>query len=145
MPDRATSYYRQFETERTSNVDYSCFAGAGAFLSTPSELVRFGFALTGGTFLQPATVSLLQSRQQLTSGEETDFGLGWMLESVELAGRQTPVVGHASRTIEGASTSFLTFPDRGIVVVVTANVSFADMKSIALAVASVFAGVERRR
>ena len=139
IPNRVTSYYRYLERERTTNVDYSCFVGAGAFLSTPSDLVRFGMALTGGTFLQPATVSMLQTRQQLTSGEETDYGLGWMLDTVELAGERTRLVSHASRTIEGASTSFLTFPERGLVVAVMANISFADTKSIALGIAEGFA------
>jgi CubicO group peptidase (beta-lactamase class C family) len=138
VPNRVTSYYRNLGSEVTTNVDYSCFAGAGAFLSTPSDLVRFGFALTSGTILQAGTVSLLQTRQQLTSGEDTDYGLGWMLDTVELAGESTPLAFHASRTIEGASTSFLTFPERGLVVAVMANMSFADPKSIALAIAQVF-------
>ena len=137
IPNRATSYYRQLERERTSNVDYSCFAGAGAFLSTPSDLVRFGFAMK--KLLKPETASMLQTRQQLTSGEETDYGLGWMLDSVELAGERTPLAGHASRTIEGASTSFLTFPERGLIVAVTANRSFGDPRSIALDIAQAFA------
>ncbi len=82
---------------------------------------------------------MLQTRQQLTSGEDTDYGLGWMLETVELAGERTRLASHASRTIEGASTSFLTFPERGLVVAVMANMSFADMRSIALGVAQAFA------
>ena len=139
IPNRVTSYYRQLERERTSNVDYSCFAGAGAFLSTPSDLVRFGFAMASGKWLKSDTVSLLQTRQPLTSGEETDYGLGWMLETVELAGERTPLAGHASRTMEGASTSFLTFPERGLVVAVMANISFADPKSMALDIAQAFA------
>lgn len=137
IPNRATSYYRQLESERTSNVDYSCFAGAGAFLSTPSDLVRFGFSIK--KLLKPETVSLLQTRQQLRSGEETEYGLGWMLDTAELAGKRTPLAGHASRTIEGASTSFLTFPELGLVVAVTANRSFADPRSIASDIAQVFA------
>lgn len=147
MPNRVTSYYRHLESERSSDVDYSCFAGAGAFLSTPSDLVRFGLAMSplrqgyggqAGPLLKPETVSMLQTRQQLTSGEETEYGLGWMLETVELAGKPTPMAGHASRTMEGASTSFLTFPERGLVVAVMANISFADPKWIAWSVAQAF-------
>ena len=37
----------------------SCFAGAMAFFSTPSDMVRFSLALNNGTLLQPATVQLL--------------------------------------------------------------------------------------
>ena len=149
MPNRVTSYYRHLERETTSNVDYSCFAGAGAFLSTPSDLVRFGFGIMGNSrlrqgfgaqeLLQASNVSMLQTRQQLTTGEDTDYGLGWMLETVDLAGEPTQMAGHASRTIEGASTSFLTFPERGLVVAVSANISFADPKSIAWFIAQAFA------
>ena len=139
MSNRATSYFRgNLGSEITTDVDYSCFAGAGAFLSTPSDLVHFAHALTAGTFLQPATVALLQAPQMLSSGESTNYGLGWMLETVELAGVRTQVVGHASRTIEGASVSFLMFPERGLVVAVTSNIAFADMKSVAMEVAKVF-------
>lgn len=137
--DRVTSYFRgNFNNVLTTNVDYSCFAGGGAFFSTPSDLVRFGMALAKGKFLQPDTVKMLQTRQQLTSGVDTNYGLGWMLETVDLAGQPTNVAGHASRTIEGASTSFLMFPEHDIVVAVTSNMSFADMRSIALAIAEKF-------
>jgi CubicO group peptidase (beta-lactamase class C family) len=146
MPTRATSYFRgNLGSEITTDVDYSCFAGAGAFLSTPSDLVRFAHALTAGVFLQPTTVALLQSPQTLPSGESTSYGLGWMLETVELAGARTQVVGHASRTPEGASVSFLMFPERGLVVAVTANISFADMKSVAMGVARAFAEGKAQR
>lgn len=138
-PDRATSYYvDKLGRTVTTAVDYTCFAGAGAFLSTPSDLVRFGVAMNNGTLLKPDTVRLLRTRQSLASGEDTSYGLGWMLDTVELAGTRTLVAGHASRTIEGASTSFLTFPERGLVVAVSSNIAFANMRSIALAIAEAF-------
>ena len=143
--DRATFYYPKFSgdpalgAELAAEVDYSCFAGAGAFLSTPSDLVRFGLALNNGKLLQPATVKLLQTREMLTSGEATEYGLGWLIETVPLAGQQARMASHASRTLLGGSTSFLTFPDRGLVVAVTSNTSFAATRSIALNIAQVFA------
>lgn len=140
MPDRVTSYFRgNLGRAVTTDVDYSCFAGGGAFWSTPADLVRFGLAINAGTFLKADTVRLLHTAQVLTSGETTQYGLGWMLDTVELAGHPTRVVGHASRTIEGASTSFLTFPGLGLVVAVSSNMSFADMKSVALKIAGAFA------
>jgi replication-associated recombination protein RarA len=48
-------------------------------------------------------------------------------------------MGHSSRTIEGASTTFLMLPERRLVIAVSANISFADPRSIALAVAQIFA------
>jgi CubicO group peptidase (beta-lactamase class C family) len=140
IADRATSYYRgNFGKALTTSVDYSCFAGGGAFLSTPSDLVRYGAALSNGTFLQRDTVRTLQARQQLRSGADTNYALGWMLDDVELGGRRTRQVGHSSRTIEGASTTLLTFPDLGLIVAVSTNMSFAGATQTAAAVAGAFA------
>jgi CubicO group peptidase (beta-lactamase class C family) len=117
--------------ELARSADYSCFAGAGAFLSTPSDLVRFGMAMIDGKLLQRSTVRMLQTPQQLVSGEDTGYGLGWMLETLPLAGEPTLLANHASRSLLGASTSFMTFPERGIVVALTSNTSYADTRSIA--------------
>jgi serine beta-lactamase-like protein LACTB, mitochondrial len=143
--DRATFYYPRFSGDPTygpelaTSVDYSCFAGAGAFLSTPADLVRFASALAAGTLLKPATVAMLQSPQHLLSGAETEYGLGWMLETVPLTGKPTRLVSHASRTLLGGSTSFMVFPERGVIVAVMSNTSFANLRPIALNIAQTFA------
>jgi len=89
--------------------------------------------------LQPATVAILQTSQRLTSGEDTGYGLGWDLETVTLTGEQTLVVGHDGDVLGGMVTSFMTFHDRGLVVAVTSNISYADTSSLALSVADAFA------
>ena len=145
IPNRTTFYFPRLSgepglgLELARPVDYSCFAGAGAFLSTPSDLVRFGMALSSGKLLQTATVSMLQTPQELASGQETDSGLGWLLETFPLAGEPTRLASDASRSLLGGSTSFLTFPERGIVVAVTSNTSYAGTRSIALKIAEAFA------
>ena len=60
-----------------------------------------------------------------------------MLETVDLAGG-TAMAG-CTRTPLGGSTSFVTFPEGGLVVTVTANPSHKDTKSVALKIAEVFA------
>lgn len=74
--------------------DYSCYGGGAAFVSTPSDLVRFGIGVQRGKLLKPATVEGLQASQQLRSGQETGYGLGWDRETVTLAGEETTLVGH---------------------------------------------------
>lgn len=159
IPDRAAFYFPRFdviagiagslatrEPPRTRygpkparKGDYSCYAGAAAFLSTSSDLVRFGMA-SSSELLQRDTIQLLQTPQRLASGEETGYGLGWELETLSLAGRPTRMAGHGSREdFMGATTSLMTFPERRLVVAVMANISFADTKSIALNIAQTFA------
>ena len=145
IADRVTSYFPRFAADPhygpdlMRQLDYSCYAGASVFLSTPSDLVRFGMAINSGKLLQPATVQLLQTSQRLASGEETGYGLGWDLETVTLAGKQTRVVGHDGESLGGMVASFMTFPEHGIVVAVTSNISYADTFSVAVSIAQAFA------
>ncbi len=145
-PDLSTFYFPRFGgdtrygPEPAREGDHACFAGAGAFLSTPSDLVRFGMAVGGGTLLKPATVELLQTPQRLTSGEPTGYGLGWTLETIALAGESAVMAGHGTkRDFIGGTTSLATFPQHGLVVAVTSNTSFADTRSLAVGVAEAFA------
>ena len=142
--DRATSYFPRFASDPTYGyhamrpLEYSCYAGASVFVSTPSDLVRFGLAVNGGKLLKPATAQLLQTSLRLPSGEETGYGLGWDLETVTVAGAQTRLIGHDGDTLGGMVASLMTFPD-GLVVAVTSNISYADTYAIGLKVAEAFA------
>ena len=134
ITNRATPYFPRFGADPRYGLhlmrplDYSCYAGASAFLSTPSDLVRFAMAINsrlrqgsgaqGGKLLQPATVQLFQTSQRLASGEETGYGLGWDLETAALTGKQTHLVGHDGESLGGMVASFMTFPEQGIVVAV---------------------------
>ena len=145
LPNLVTFYYPRFSGDPSSGpeeatpADYSCLSGAGGFLSTPSDLVRFGMAVNNGKLLRPSTVTTLQTPVLLASGEETQYGLGWTLERVPLAGESTRMASQASRTLLGGSTSFLTFPERALVVAVTSNTSKANTRAIALQIAEAFA------
>lgn len=149
-PDRATFYFPRFMAEPRygpdvmREIDYSCYAGSSVFLSTPSDLVRFGMAINGGKLLQPATVQLLQSSQRLASGEETGYGLGWDLETITLAGKPTRVVGHDGDSLGGMVASVMTLPEQRIVVSVTSNISYADTFALASSLAQAFAGPSGR-
>ena len=143
--DRATPYFPRFAAEPRYGpdlmrpLDYSCYAGSSVFLSTPSDLVRFGMAINSGKLLQPATVQLLQTSQRLPSGQETGYGLGWDLETVALAGQQTRTVGHNGDSLGGMVASLMTVPEHGIVVSVTSNISYADTFGVAVKIAQAFA------
>jgi serine beta-lactamase-like protein LACTB len=146
ITNRATFYHPRFAgdprygPESAREGDHSCYAGASAFLSTPSDLVRFGLAVSSGRLLQPGTVTLLQTPLRLRSGEETGYGLGWKVETLPLAGEPARMAGHGTKAdFIGGTTYLMTFPERGIVVAVMSNTAFADTRSIAVKIAGVFA------
>lgn len=146
ISDRATFYFPRFGgdtrygPELAREGDHSCLAGAAAFLSTPSDLARFGMAFGSGKIVQPATVEVLETPQLLSSGEHTEYGLGWKIETVPLAGAPARMASHGTRPdFIGGTASLLTFPERGLVVAVTSNTGFANTRSVALEIAEAFA------
>jgi serine beta-lactamase-like protein LACTB len=148
--NRATPYFPRFAADPRYGlhlmrpIDYSCYAGSSVFLSTPSDLVRFGMAINRGRLLQPATVQLLQTSQRLASGKETGYGLGWDIETVALAGEETRWVGHDGTLLGGTVASLMTFPEHGIVVSVISNISYAETPALALKIAQAFSEQGRR-
>jgi CubicO group peptidase (beta-lactamase class C family) len=142
---RATPYFPRFSADPTygpeamRDLELSCYSGASVFLSTPSDLVRFGMGIESGKLLRRETIQLLQTSQRLSSGEETGYGLGWDLEPATLAGKQIHVIGHDGDVLGGTVASLMTFPDRGLVVALTANTSYADTFAIGLKIAEAFA------
>ncbi|MEP6714453.1 MAG: serine hydrolase domain-containing protein [Terriglobia bacterium] len=149
VADEATSYYPRFAPNPLLGLpkygmhplhrfDYSCYAGASGFLSTPSDLVRFGIAINGGKLLRRDTVQMLETSQRLASGKETGFGLGWEVKRVTLAGQQVRAAGRNGLLWAGTVASLLTFPERGMAVAVASNISFADTPSLAERIAQAF-------
>ena len=147
LPDNTTTLYGRRKAGRVgagdpSKAQYSCLAGAGAFISTPSDLARFGAAMLKPGFLKAETVAAMQAPLRLESGRSTNYALGWKVESVSLAGRPARLVGHRG-TPMGGSVSLLTFPDFGVVVAVASNIGGAPVDPFAQKLAEVF--VEQKR
>jgi len=119
--------------------DYSCFWGAGAFLSTPSDLVRLGSAMLKPGFLTAETIRLFQTPLQLDSGASTGFALGWKVDTLQLAGAPARLLHHRA-TPTGSTVSLSLFPDRRMVIAATANVTHGDaVDPFAMQVAEQFA------
>jgi CubicO group peptidase (beta-lactamase class C family) len=160
-PDAATFYYPRFALDPrlglqdSPQVDLACHLPAAGFLSTPSDLVRFGSAMMGGRLLDPATVAELWIPVRLESGEPTGESLGWSWSTLfDAAGDSTRVVGRglgdvvvrrplSATTVEGqvagSTTSLLTVPRHFIAVAVATNVSGAgNVPLLATRLAGIF-------
>ena len=103
-------------------VDYSCFAGAGAFLSTPSDLVRLGSAMLKPGLLKAETIALFQTPLRLQSGASAGFALGWKVDSVKLGGAPARLLRHRA-SLFGGAVSLSVFPNLGLVIAAASNVS----------------------
>ena len=149
IPDAVTQYFPRFAADPRYGPDlmaplqFSCYFGAGSFLSTASDLVRFGIGMQSGALLRPETISLLQTSQRLPSGAETGYGLGWDLETITINGRPTRVIGHDGEVQGGRVATFMTLPDAHVTIAVLANTSYADTTAIATRIAEAFLPARR--
>lgn len=135
VPDRAGFYARDTDgrLRNAAYVDESNKWASGGFLSTPSDLVRFGFAMLDGKLLKPETVQLLWTPLRLESGESTEHGLGWGIR--EMAGRR--MIGHGGASV-GGRASLMIFPEERLIISVTSNVTGAQIGPITIILGRLF-------
>ncbi len=129
--------YARSEDGRLLNatwVDNSNKWAGGGYLSTASDLVRYGSAYLSPGFLKPETVHLMWTSQRTSAGEETGYGIGWFTRTVD--GRRQ--VWHTGGAV-GGSTILLIWPDEKVVVSILTNLESARPIQPARDVAALFA------
>jgi serine beta-lactamase-like protein LACTB, mitochondrial len=131
--------------EEASRPEYSCLYGAGAFLSTPTDLVRLGSAMLKPGLLKADTIAAFHTPTRLVSGASTTYALGWTVSRVQLAGEPARMVSHRGSPM-GGTVSLLTFPDLGVAIATAANVTDArGVNPFALQVAEAFTRHQNRQ
>ena len=130
---------RRIGQEAATRPDYSCLGGGGAYVSTPSDLVRLGSAMLKPGLLEAGTIEMFSTPFRLASGAPTTYALGWTVGEARLAGEPTRVISHRGSPAAG-SVTLLTIPAHGLAVAVAANVTDASgVGQFALRVAEAFA------
>ncbi|HTU36088.1 MAG TPA: serine hydrolase domain-containing protein [Candidatus Acidoferrum sp.] len=121
IEQRSRFYEREDDgsTDNSPYVDNSYKWAGGGFLSTPEDLVRFGSALLHPGFLAESSLRLLFTSQKTISGQETDYGMGWFIQKSETGQR---IYQHSGGSVGGTS-QLIIYPDTGVVVALTTNLS----------------------
>ncbi|MCZ6643384.1 MAG: serine hydrolase [Gammaproteobacteria bacterium] len=121
IENRASPYTRRSDRQLRNApfVDNSYKWAGGGFLSTPSDLVRFGFGVFHGGIIKEETLQLLLAPPELPDGTVADqnYGLGW-----SRYGDNSPWVGHGGGSV-GGTTFFAVHPEQDVVVAVTCNLT----------------------
>jgi serine beta-lactamase-like protein LACTB, mitochondrial len=133
IPDRAAGYRiakrGRDRVKRERSWDVSWKMAGGGFVSTPADLARFCGALMGDQLLDPADKALLWTERTTTTGEPTEYGMGFALATRD--GRR--VVEHAGVQPK-ARTRLRLYPDEDLCIVVVSNTTTAKTGAIADAV-----------
>jgi len=104
-----------------THVDNSYKWAGGGFISTTSDLVKFGQGHLQPGFLSEETLTELTTSQTLSAGESTDYGVGWSIDGDYL--------GHGGGSI-GGITSFLMYPEDNLVLVMLSNSSVTNYGNV---------------
>jgi len=116
------------EVDVTDGTDPSMGWAAGAIVSTPADLARWGGALYGGEVLDADSFALMTERTVLSTGETVDYGMGAFSEHGDDLGR---FYGHTGGISSHASYLYH-LEDWSTSVVVMTNTFDADVKGMAV-------------
>ena len=105
-------------------IDLSDRLPAGAFLSTASDLARFGAALTNGTLLKSQTATAMFTSQKTPDGKETGYGIGFEVHPSPFG----LFVGHIG-AVDGGTAGLAIYPQTKAALALTTNVGFATAAS----------------
>jgi CubicO group peptidase (beta-lactamase class C family) len=128
IPYRARGYRarRDGAIENCDLADTSNKLPGGGWLATADDLVLFARALMAGKILSRQSLEAMWTRQKLSNGETTGYGLGWNIAEVD----GVTVVQHSGGQ-QGANTHLLLAPEKGIAIAVLSNMENAGTPAIA--------------
>lgn len=122
IPNRTTFYLSARKKPRVArDVDNSYKWAGGGFLSTPSDLVRFGSAHLEPGFLSKESLETIFTSQTLDDGKEIGYGIGWRIQPPP-NDKALLLWQHGGSSV-GGKASLMVVPDVGVVAAMLANVS----------------------
>jgi CubicO group peptidase (beta-lactamase class C family) len=115
-------------------VDNSNKWAGGGYLSTSYDLALLGKQLLSNQFLTESTKQLLWTPKTLSTGEQTNYGIGLRIDRDD---QNRKIVHHGGSSIGGRSF-FLIYPDEELVIAITSNLSTDFDQNFALEIAELF-------
>lgn len=134
IPNRAQGYRRMKDGELKNSplADNSYKVPGGGFVSTAEDLAKFAVAVETYKLLKRETTEQMFTSQKTKDGKETRYGLGWGVGTH--AGLRT--IGHSGAQ-QRVSTIINLLPERGLAVVVLANIEELRLEDLTLKISDV--------
>jgi CubicO group peptidase (beta-lactamase class C family) len=126
LPAAAKKIARPNTVYNASLHDTSMKIAGGGWLSTPTDLVRFGAALLDGRLVKPETRDAMWTGQKTSNGKTTGYGLGF---AVAIASNGRVAVTHGGNQA-GASSALAISPAQKRVLAVMTNREDAPISEI---------------
>ncbi|MFQ5817605.1 MAG: serine hydrolase domain-containing protein [Terriglobia bacterium] len=134
LPDAAKASAKIGELYNAQLHDTSMKVPGGGLVSTAADLARFAIAVQAGVLVQEETRKQMWTRQKTRDGEETGWGLGWILPR-EMAGEK-PV--RISGGQPGTSSALVILPEKRFAVAAIANVEGTDLYPLVVQLGKIY-------
>lgn len=125
QPNQAVPYSKGKNFSKATQVNNFYKLAGGGFLSTSSDIARFGNAILGKQFLPKEIQQEMLVSQCIDTGEDTGYGIGWQSGS-DWNNRLR--YGHIGNGIGGYAWFFI-YPETEMVIVMCFNVTNPSMDS----------------
>ena len=131
-----TKYYHKNngQVEIAPYVNNSYKWAGGGFLSTTSDMLKFGNAHLKNDFLKKETKEVFLTNQKTNAGKLVNYGIGWRIGEDK---KRRHWFGHSGGSI-GGTTYLIIYPKEKLVVAVTTNMSRVRFDNLPFKVANQF-------
>lgn len=120
----AKFYVKRFFRVNEAPAFDSSFKWAGAgMLSTASDVARYGSALLRDGFLKPSTREMIFRNNKTSTGEETNYALGWFIEKDD---KDRRIYQHGGGGI-GMAAYLGLYPQEDLAIAILANLTGAPV------------------
>jgi serine beta-lactamase-like protein LACTB, mitochondrial len=129
IPDRGRYYTRSDSVGPIVNAPYVDNVykwPSGGFVSSAEDLARFGDHLLRGDLVRPETLKLLWTSMRTADGKETEYGVGWIVETDSLGRRR---VRHSGGSV-GGTAQLIIYPEQRVVVALLVNSDYTFIRAI---------------
>lgn len=137
-----TSFYQLDSSSYLRNapyVDNSYKWAGGGFISTTTDLIKFGEAHLTAGFLSAGTLKELTTSQVLSSGDSTGYGIGWRTMTLD----RLHGFGHSGGSV-GGITQFQIYPGEKAIIVLLSNSSDTSYGNVVGRIVNVFLEVKKK-
>lgn len=134
--DNRSRFYDKYQGVLINSpaVDNSNKWAGGGYLSTSMDLVKMCQSILKNNFISAASKKILWSPAVLKTGKITNYGIGWRIDKDK---QDRTFVHHGGSAIGGRSF-LLMYPQEGVVIAITSNLSDSFNQDFVEKIAEIF-------
>jgi serine beta-lactamase-like protein LACTB len=134
--DNRTRFYDKYEGVLINSpaVDSSNKWAGGGYLSTSLDLVKICQSMLKNNLISKSSKNILWTPAILKNGKKTNYGIGWRIDK----DKQNRTFVHHGGSAVGGRSFLLVYPDKGVIIAITSNLSDSFNQDFIVKIAEIF-------